>query len=218
MRERRVVVTMAIGKAWGRIGALSIPTFRAYAKRIGAELEVIDRRRVSGVEHVHWEKLQLRELIAPYHRALYVDLDALIRPGAGDVFERVPRGEFGAWPEGRRFDRSGDVAGVSKFYGRSAFDARDFFNAGVFVVDRDLHRSFFDRPESFYRGANPEQAYLNMVAAGFPRCHLEPGWSMFPALRAENPGYSIIHFAGRSGNLSALEAEMRAELESWGSA
>jgi hypothetical protein len=213
MPDRRVIVTMAIGDAWASVAAISHPTFRAYAEKVGADFRVIDRRRI-GAPHIHWEKLQLSRIIAAYNRALYVDSDAIIHPDAPDVFDLVPRGSFGAWSEGELFDRGADVNGVTAFYGRKAFDSRRFFNAGVFLVERD-HRKLLEPPTTFYGGVNPEQAYLNMVFADVQRCDLGREWDLFPDLRQPGGAYSILHFAAVSGNIGRLVARMRGEVASW---
>jgi lipopolysaccharide biosynthesis glycosyltransferase len=217
MRERRAIVTMTIGESWAPVASISHPTFRAYADRVGADFLVIDRRRISSSEHIHWEKLQLERLIAPYHRALYLDTDALVHPNAKNLFELVPRGKFAAWAEGDEMDRNADVEGVCRFYDRPMFDSKAFFNAGVFLVERE-HRWIFRAPPRFYRGENPEQAYLNMVAAALPRFPLDREWDLFHGFKKPGESCSIIHFAALSKSIADLTEKMAAELATWGAA
>jgi hypothetical protein len=144
-----------------------------YARRVGADFYVIDRRLGSAERPPHFEKLQARYLLDVYDRVLFLDTDIAVQRNAPDVFEAVPPGEFGGYDElgrvGRAYDakttlwewlifRAACPAAV-RFY----HPADVYLNAGVMVFDRS-HRSLFrDPPRGCWSFLFPEQTYINFL-------------------------------------------------------
>lgn len=194
---------MAFGREWWRVGAASIPTFEDYAQRIGARLVVLAGRALMG-HHPHWEKMALRAVLEEFDRALWVDLDAVVRPFAPNIFEVVPEGTFAAFDEGFKFDREDELMQGSWFYDMPVVDksVRKFryFNAGVMVVDRS-HRDVFRLPDVCDTDTMmPEQTYVNVkVLHGGYQFQALPGeWNGFHSLYPKESRHSlnIVHYPG----------------------
>ena len=159
---RLAIITIAIGEHYQRLSALTHPTIRRYADRIGADFIAITEGRISETTP-HWEKFQLLDFLFDYDRILYVDTDVLIRKNCPNIFDAVPETHLGIYNE------APFVAGRDYAIERcaEAYDAKDFkwdgkyYNTGVMVLSR-RHRMLLRKPEkeifNFY-----EQSYLNLV-------------------------------------------------------
>ena len=85
---KKALVTIASGEYFLRMAALTHPTLRAYAERIGADF--IHWSDTSGHAIPEYKKLDVAGLLDIYDRVLYVDTDVIIRDDAPDVFDIVP--------------------------------------------------------------------------------------------------------------------------------
>lgn len=91
-----LVLTIAVGPEHQRIAAVTHPSLRAYARRIGAEFLSIDD---STTTTPHWEKCQLARLLETYDRILYLDTDLIVRDDCPNLFDVVPPAQLGAFNE-----------------------------------------------------------------------------------------------------------------------
>lgn len=80
------IVTMAFGPAWSYAN-YTIPIMRRYAKRIGADLCVIDQPYPK--IHPCFAKFRLGEYLDGYERVLHLDADIMVTPSARNLFEWV---------------------------------------------------------------------------------------------------------------------------------
>jgi len=164
IKRKKAVLTIAIGPDYHRIGQLTHPILRKYAKKIGAEFVVINKKFISQTTP-HWEKFQIFNLLEKYERILYLDSDLIIRDDCPDLFKIVPPEKLGVFNEAPFTDRSKELMiDICKQYGETlqSWNGK-YYNSGVMVISQK-HKYMFRKPEkeifSFY-----EQSYLNMIIA-----------------------------------------------------
>lgn len=87
---RKALWTLNIDDYAPEITALTYPFLERYAKKIGADFNVISKRQFPHMPAVY-EKLQLFTLGAAYSWNVYVDSDALIHPDFFDVTEHLQK-------------------------------------------------------------------------------------------------------------------------------
>lgn len=162
-RRRRAIATLVIGRKAEALFAVARPTFEAYAKRVGASLEVL---RHNPLKHRgapdYFGKWGLHRLLQRYSRVLYIDCDVIIAPDAPDLFAMVPRGKLGAFPEGAHIDRRAEFAIVERALGQIPGWTTDrYFNAGLMLLD-NCHAPLFDHETKFNLGTEfHDQTILN---------------------------------------------------------
>jgi hypothetical protein len=220
--EHRLVVTIAMGPEYQRIAALTHPSLRAYAARIGADFRAITERAVS-VTTPHWEKFQIAELLDTYDRVLYLDTDILVREDCEDLFALVPETKLGMFNEAPFADRSRELLiDCCRQYGVSLPSWNGaYYNSGVMVISR-RHRPLFVKPEreifSFY-----EQTYLNMVIAQYaiPVQDLTHRYNrmncMDRVIGEHRLACPVVHYAGALNSISVeqLLRVMAGDIERW---
>lgn len=164
------VMTISMGEAYQRIAAITHPSIKAYADKIGADFVVIDKQKVSETS-AHYEKFQIYDLLNKYSRIIYIDTDAIVRPDCPSLFDVVSHSAIGMFDEGAIMDRTDAMRGVCKDYGEEIkkWDGQ-YYNTGVMVVSR-IHKQIFKKPPkeawNFY-----EQSYINLrVIKGGVRVH-----------------------------------------------
>ena len=157
---RRAVVTIACGEFFQRLAAITHPTLRAYADKLGADFIAWDDYR--GHTIPTYQKLELGKLLDDYDRILYLDTDVLVRDDAPNVFELVPEGQLGMLEESRYLDRTVDVIQYMLGVG---YDARQwdrkYYNAGVMVLSK-RHENLFTQPAVEWNHLG-DQSYLNLM-------------------------------------------------------
>lgn len=141
---KRAIVTIVTGEYFGRMAALTHPTIKAYADKIGADFIVWTD--VSAYKYPEYKKMEIGGLLATYDRVLYLDTDVIIRDDAPNVFDVVPEDHLGILEESRYFDRG--VTTV-QFMTQIGYDARrwngKYYNAGIYVCSR-CHQDLFVKP------------------------------------------------------------------------
>ena len=138
----RAIVTITCGDFYRQMAAISHPTIKAYADRLGADFIVWDD--FDGHVMPHYKKLELGKLLRQYQRVLYIDTDILVRPDSPDIFAIVPDDSLGALEEGQYYE---DRKEWTLHFMRSiGYEPRDwdgrYFNAGVLVLSQ-VHRDLF---------------------------------------------------------------------------
>lgn len=139
----RLILTMAVGPKHKAISDVTLPTLKAYAKRIGAKLRCV--REHEGELSPHFRKLELmREELENNARVAWIDTDILISPKAPDIFEEVPEDKLGLFNEapwvGDRHPN--DIAVWKELTGRELVPGQ-YFNTGVIVASM-RHADLFD--------------------------------------------------------------------------
>lgn len=161
----KAIITLAIGESFHSLGSISHPTFRKYAKKINADFKVITVRSTTS-KIIHFEKLQLGELLKAYDRIIYLDTDIIIRDDCPDLFQLVPQTKLGIYDESllateeqKQIHRS--VMGKAFKLYNQPFVEGGFYNTGVMVLSKH-HSELFERPEQDVLIEYMEQPYLNI--------------------------------------------------------
>jgi hypothetical protein len=183
--------------------AISNVTTADYARRIGAELLVIEE------ELLPTERL-LAKVRALDHapagaRVLLLDTDIIIRDSAPDIFEIVPDAAIGVFIESLHVDRGGSLDNALSFFNISS--AQPYYaNTGVLLLPPEAVGQFksSEMPSIMYIDEMYEQNYFNAI---FHRnqCNIFNISSLFNCMSAVTPqdiseAY-FIHFAGGSTTL-----------------
>lgn len=149
--QRTLIFTETSGYVYSQFASLTVPLMRAYAARVGADF-LYDHQELKA-KYPLFRKYKVGELLAEYDRVLFLDIDILVRPDSPNLFGIVPSGHFaafneGAWCEEMELEaRQWHIAAVTRAYNLE-FNlnmALDYFNAGVFLADRQ-HVNLFEMP------------------------------------------------------------------------
>jgi hypothetical protein len=147
------IVTVTIGEKFERIAAVTHPTLRSYAERLGADFIVIDGKSPGQEDIVpHFAKLQIRNLFNTYDRILFLDTDVIVRADTPNLFEIVPEHKVGLFREGKFIPRRKlDIEMAAKTYCTKVRMNPDdwkgqYWNTGVLVASR-IHKSLFEAPD-----------------------------------------------------------------------
>ncbi len=205
MTPRHAIVTGIFGADYWRVADVSIPSIRAYANRIGAELVVLEQRQFPKW-HPYWEKLGVGRLLVGYDAVAWIDLDTIVNPAAPDIFRELHPCGFSAFDEGRVFvDRAEQLVKDAEFYDLESVVTRirsfAYFNVGVMVASRAV-RSLFNPPrEAKSNSIMPEQTYLNLrlIETGFPFHDLTSKWNGLHSIHkttTDRKDLNIVHYAG----------------------
>jgi hypothetical protein len=90
----RCVVTLAVGTVGEELHALTGPSQRAYAERIGADFHVITGE--TQPDRPCFEKFRVRDYAAAYEGGtVYLDADVFVMPDAPDAISATPVGSIG---------------------------------------------------------------------------------------------------------------------------
>ena len=168
---KRLVLTIAIGDEYQKMGQLTHPTIKAYAEKTSADFLCIGEQLISQ-GRPQWEKFQIFDLLDEYDRILYVDTDLVIRHDCPDLFEMVPSDKIGLFNEAPFTDRRKELlVAICEANGIALPEwGGRYFNAGVMVVSKK-HKPLFKKPEEGGFGCYEEQysfleqSYLNVKIA-----------------------------------------------------
>ena len=88
---KKTIYLLNIGDYAPELTALTYPHIEFYARKIGAEIHIIDARKFPEWD-VSYEKLQIYELAKQRGDdwAIYIDSDALVHPDLPDITELLP--------------------------------------------------------------------------------------------------------------------------------
>ncbi len=88
---RKTIYLLNIGNYAPEITAITYPLIERYARKICAQIEMIDERR-SPAWDLDYEKLQIYELAQRRGDdwSIYIDSDALVHPELPDVTDLIP--------------------------------------------------------------------------------------------------------------------------------
>jgi 2'-5' RNA ligase len=212
-KEKRAVISLAIGKRVKSLRKVVEPIHNLYAKRIGADHIVIEKPRVNA-GMVHFEKFQIYECLEQYDRVAYIDLDAIPRPDCPDLFELVPSECVGVSFESVFFKKhaTGIMQKMMEVYHKIDWHG-DYFNSGVIVASKQ-HREIFSYDIEVPEDVDfPEQTMLNYRVARDGHQVFELGdvfnfhSKKFGNTHSQLPIY-IAHFAGRHRNRVHLAKEL----------
>jgi lipopolysaccharide biosynthesis glycosyltransferase len=194
-----LVLTIAVGELYQKIGTHTHPTLKAYADRIGADFLCIDE---SNCSTPHWMKFEIFNLLNKYERIIYLDTDLIVRDDCPDLFEVVPVSELGMFNEAQfTGGRQTAMYEICKAYDTVLPDwDGKYYNSGVMVISR-THKYLFKKPDEEEFGFY-EQSYLNLRIAQKEiwMCDLEYQFNRMGCMDAvtgeERHASYIIHYAG----------------------
>lgn len=164
----RAIVTVAVGKIGEELLRVTRPYMEEYAKRLGADLVVLDW--VGVPEWPMSAKFGIPRTLDYYDRIVYVDADVLLRPGCVDLFSQCDPDEFG-WCDELAWHRSMPQYQREKEHlaFRQSMGFRDvphlpwMCNAGVMVLSKQ-HREYLLPPlRQIQPGHCAEQDHTNAI-------------------------------------------------------
>lgn len=143
------VVTVAGGKEGQELLAISRPLFEMYAKKIDADLVILDWLGVA--EWPISSKFALRSVLPHYQRIIFFDADILVHPDTPNLLNGMPPGTVGMYDDLPEILRSGRVfideyQDFREHVGLQRLAKVDFYgNTGLMVLDRS-HLPVLDVP------------------------------------------------------------------------
>ena len=206
------ICTLCIGKEAREFGKYSIPVFKKYAAKIGADFILLDTPKVNYnktqyINPVKFEKYQLYDVLEEYDRVAFFDIDVLITPHATNIFRAVSSNKIGGVFEDvlmQADERRRLIKTVQKVLGDVGWK-KGFLNTGVMVVSQAHQFIFkmieeygiFDDPEFKYEQTNTNW-YIHM--AGLSVKNIDQRWNFMGWMRIafgpiHRDAYAI-HYAG----------------------
>jgi hypothetical protein len=157
---KKALLTIASGDYFQQMAAITHPTIKAYADRIGADFIVWSD--VSGYTVPQYKKMEMGGLLESYDRLVYIDTDILVRDDSPDIFTIVPEDELGLLEEGQYFDRrQSTIQFMTQVgYNSAQWDGK-YYNTGVLVCSR-CHQPLFVNPPVQWNHFG-EQTWFNTV-------------------------------------------------------
>jgi len=111
--------------------AITVPLIKAYAERVGADVNVIGGTRAFPDYPPTYERMQIFAAGRPYNWNICVDTDMLLGPTLPDATTRVPRHAFGII---MNYSASLSFSVDNRFFGR---DGRDIVPVEAFLITSD---------------------------------------------------------------------------------
>ena len=143
---KKAVITLSIGNKFHEMSAVSHPTMRFYADKIGADFIVINKEKIMG-SHPCYEKWQLFDLLFEYDRIIYLDTDILVVPNCPDLFDIVPIDKIGGFVESNYSNRMPWIEVIQDMLGAVGW-REEYLNSGVGVYSY-IHRPIFKKPTRY---------------------------------------------------------------------
>lgn len=167
---KKLIFTEASGFVFSRFAELTVPLMKSYAQRIGADFIYQEKERKS--KYPLYGKYEVFNLLNEYDRVLFLDVDIIVRPDSPDIFSIVPQGNFAAFQEGAWCDdnellaRKELLQKIANAHNIEILDfdmTKNYFNAGVFLVDKK-HKDLFLMPNEnpIMSEITSEQNLLNL--------------------------------------------------------
>ena len=227
------IVITAIGQT--KKVEIALRTIRPYARKVGAEVVVIDQPRLAingpgGYNYLNFEKFQVADCFDIFDRILRLDSDVLINPEAPNIFEETEDASFAAVMEdhgSRAAQRRKEVQRLAHRFSVPAWH-KDYFNSGVVVANREVREAFVPRldltPQNL-RDLGPfkEQSLLNLqlhwlnVWQDHDVQALDRRWNRMRAFVdiPKSQAY-ILHYAGPKDKEQRLMMEQDIKALGWG--
>ena len=133
---KNVIVTLVIGEAFEAIANITVPIIKKYSAKTGADFVVLNGSEISKKHPSHYEKFQIHELFDIYENVLFIDVDILITPWAGNLFDMVPTDHFSAVSVDSIFPSAGiEKEKLNRILGKIDWSI-PYFNSGVFIIPK----------------------------------------------------------------------------------
>jgi hypothetical protein len=219
------VVTLCFGD-FDQLAEITHPILKNYADKINADFIVINKKVLSK-KFIHYEKMQISNLLTQYDRILYFDTDIIIRSDCPNLFDIIPQTKLGLMNEGRFYGAQNVMPimqeACKKFSTSIPKWEGQYYNTGVMVISK-IHRDIFVEPDvehDTYSGFfHYEQPYLNLkiLSENIKVEELSYKYnrmSLMNALTGENMLSSyVVHYAGQR-DFKQLKIDITNHLQSW---
>ena len=227
---KHAIFTLSIGSGNPMYSA-AIDSFRHYAKRIGAELEIATELhypiKFSHPKHAAspaWtEKLYINELLKKYDRVLYLDADVIVTPHARNIFEECPALDtVYMLDEGKLTDRSPEINSAFNVFGKlndwPVYNGHlSYYNAGIILVSKECPLFSKATINEMQLGADDvrhyDQTYFNYVIHkhGIKNQSLAPEFNRMDLFGkdSEYKNADFIHYAGRGYSKNGRRREIK---------
>ena len=219
---KTAIVTIVVGKQVEELWQVSGPSLLFYAKKIGADLVILDSIRM-WMPSPHWLKFDLYGLLTRFDRIIYMDADLLIRPDCPNLFELVDKDKIGIFNEGKFTPRAMAIHEVKVRLKEDfpGWDGFSYYNSGVMVLSKK-HREIFLKPDSIPQLRFPfgEQTFLNyrILKSRFPVHELNYKFNrmslMNSLLGVSRLDSYVVHYAGPE-SAEIRKATMIRDLKQW---
>jgi len=155
-----LVLTISIGEYYEKLGKVTLPSIKKYAKKIGADFSNITENDPNYITQ-KYNKFHIYTLLNKYRRIIYLDIDLIIREDCPNLFDIVPETELGMLNEGKYAPRTEYIVQASEYYKEPLKDwDGKFYNSGVMVISR-RHKQMFKLPKGI-DFVETDQPYLNL--------------------------------------------------------
>lgn len=158
------IVTIVTGTHFERVFEITGPLIESYSKKVGATLHVLKPSKFSKNSD---SKFCAFQVMSQASRTLFIDCDILVKPGAPNAFDVAPAGHFSAVMESPpnrvlRLKQRKLFTTVAKSQGWKPFFPRHYFNAGMFLLDRENADIYAPPNRQLPQIWTSEQALLSM--------------------------------------------------------
>lgn len=140
---KKLIVTLAVGDEAETMADISVPLMQAYARRTGADFELLGVSALTESLSPFYEKMQIHDRLDAYDVVLFLDADILVTPWATDVFDVVPDGHFAAVSVEEVFQGTAHQKQLLNDILGDIDWRTPYFNSGVFLARRE-HQSLFN--------------------------------------------------------------------------
>ncbi|WP_261592424.1 glycosyltransferase [Pseudoalteromonas holothuriae] len=213
--KKHAVVTINIGKRYSKMASLTLPTHKAYAKKIGAEFVEIKEFDLPFIESeysAYWAKFKLFELLSEYERIIFLDLDTVVQKNCPNLFDIVEVEQFAVLYETDfGIDQTIEINDMIQKMPQIKWGT-EYFNVGVMVMS-SCHKPIFEFNEESQGGLKyPEQTLLNynVNKLGCEVFHLPIQFNHMLFLNvdpSERIDSYIIHYAGLASEVKDILIE-----------
>lgn len=161
----RVLCTIIIGDMAKRCAEYTLPRLERYAKRIDAELVIVDKDI-----YPQWpmgNKFFIGSVASQYDRTFYADIDVWIRDSCPNVFDTFPAGSIYKHRDQDHLEQ-GHLERDSRLLGYPGL-VRNCWNSGVAVLDRK-HADIWTPPKQvseFTHTLEQSTAEINIHLKGY---------------------------------------------------
>ena len=186
--SNKAVVVLAVGNAGRDLFAISGPSLKAYAAKIGADFHVIElakqayhienkaAAKIGADFHViegepiqpaypMEDKFRVVQYLDYYERIIYFDADVTVEADAPNLFDIVPETHVGICDETlyetRQMFEPHQLGDIQRDYGFSVHQPDSYYNAGLMVISK-RHKAVFKPPTVPYKVCHTsEQDLIN---------------------------------------------------------
>lgn len=207
-QKRRLVITVATGREFNRLLAITRPALEAYARKCDADFVALVN------ETEPWwgfEKFRVRHFAEQYEQTLFIDADAIPRDDCPDIFEMVPIGSVGIHDDWQDLGAYTDwlIGDRKQVYASQGVthDVHDAlcYNTGVVVCSRETADIWTRPTDDLPRDHTSEQTWVEFLCLRHPVTILPTAmntqWWM-PRFQEYLPSAHIVHLANCKNRLA----------------